>query len=229
MKNSKLKQAFVSTIPVMTGYLVLGFGFGVLLHNAGYGPVWALFMSITMYAGTMQYVAVSLLSGGAALVTTALTTLMVNARHLFYGISLMDQYKDLGRCRPYLMFALTDETYSLLCTPPSSVQDNLKSYYFWVSLLNHIYWITGCVLGAVAGMVLPFNSEGIEFVLTARFISIATEQWLTAKTHVPVLIGIGATALSLVLFGRTHLLMPAMAMIAGGLLLWRKRGEEAAQ
>lgn len=229
MKRSAFKPAFIATIPVLTGYLVLGFGFGILLSAAGYGPLWALFMSITMYAGAMQYVAVTLLASGADLLTCAITTLMVNARHLFYGISLVDKYRGMGKAKPYMMFALTDETYSLVCSePPESAKHNLKSYYFWVSLLDQSYWITGCVLGAAAGTVLPCNSEGIDFVLTALFISIVTEQWLTTESHVPVLIGIGATVLSLLIFGSENLLIPAMVLIAAGLLLWRKLGGEEA-
>lgn len=227
MKKSAIKTAFLDTISVMTGYMVLGFGFGVLLAAAGYGPIWALFMSITIYAGAMQYVGVTLLASGASLLTCAITTLMVNARHLFYGISLVDKYRGMGKVKPYLMFALTDETYSLVCSqPPEATKENLRSYYFWVSFLNQCYWITGSVLGGIAGTALPFNSEGIDFVLTALFITIVTEQWLTSKSHVPVLIGFGSTILSLLIFGSENLLIPAMVMIAAGLLIWRQLGGE---
>lgn len=229
MKKTAIKTAFLATVPVLTGYLALGFGFGILLSAAGYGPLWALFMSVTMYAGAMQYVAVSLLAGGADLLTVAVTTLMVNARHLFYGISLVDKYRGFGKAKPYMMFALTDETYSLVCAePPEAARGNLKSYYFWVSLLDQCYWISGCVLGAAAGRVLPFNSEGIDFVLTALFITIVTEQWLSAGSHVPVLIGIGATVVSLAVFGSENLLILAMVLIAAGLLVWRHLGGEEA-
>lgn len=227
MKTGIIKTAVVSTIPVMTGYLALGFGFGILLAAAGYGPLWALGMSVTMYAGAMQYVAVSLISSGADLLTVAVTTLMVNARHLFYGISLIDKYAGLGWRKIYCAFGLTDETYSLVCSePPEGAKADLKSYYFWVTLLDQCYWICGCVVGAAAGTVLPFNSQGIDFVLTALFLTIVTEQWLTSKSHFPALCGIVCTALSLLIFGSANLLIPAMVMIAVCLLLWRSKGGE---
>lgn len=227
MKKKIIKTALVATIPVMTGYLVLGFGFGILLSAAGYGPGWALGMSITMYAGAMQYVAVSLISSGADLITVAITTLMVNARHLFYGISLIEKYKDLGWRKIYCAFGLTDETYSLVCSPPpAGAEEDPKSYYFWVTLLDQLYWICGCVVGAAAGTVLPFNSQGIDFVLTALFLTIVTEQWLTSKSHFPALCGMVCTALSLAVFGSSNLLIPAMIIIAGCLLIWRSKGGE---
>lgn len=229
MKKEVFKAALVATLPIMTGYLVLGLGFGVLLSATGYGPEWALLMSVTMYAGAMQYVAVSLIAGGADLITVALTTLMVNARHLFYGISLIEKYRDLGLRKIYCAFGLTDETYSLVCSElPEAAKQDPESYYFWVTLLDHIYWIAGCVLGAAAGMILPFDSRGIDFVLTALFLTIVTDQWLSSGSHFPALLGLGCTVLSLALFGSENLLIPAMVMIAAGLLLWKDHGGEDA-
>ena len=130
-----LKQSFISTVPVMTGYLVLGFGFGIILKANGYGILLAFAMSLLIYAGSMQYVAIGLLTGGASLITTAITTLMVNARHLFYGISMLDKYRNTGKIKPYLIFALTDETYSLVCSDNTDMTENeQKKYYFFVSL-----------------------------------------------------------------------------------------------
>lgn len=218
-----IKRAFLDTIPVMAGYLVLGFGFGIMLKSAGYGIVFAFIMSLSIYAGSMQYVAVSLLTGGASLVTTALTTLMVNARHLFYGISMLDRYKGVGKRKAYLIFALTDETYSLVCHDNPMVKDeDRKNYYLLVSLFDHIYWIAGSVLGAVAGTVLKFNTEGIDFVLTALFITIFVEQWLSTKKHIPALIGVGASVVCLVIFGADKFLIPAMLVIALLLCLYKE-------
>lgn len=218
-----IKRAFLDTIPVMAGYLVLGFGFGIMLKSAGYGIVFAFIMSLSIYAGSMQYVAVSLLTGGASLITTALTTLMVNARHLFYGISMFDRYKGVGKRKAYLVFALTDETYSLVCHDNPMVKDaDRKNYYLLVSLFDHIYWIVGSVLGAVAGTVLKFNTEGIDFVLTALFITIFVEQWLSTKKHIPALIGVGASVVCLALFGADKFLIPAMLVIALLLCLYKE-------
>ena len=224
MAKHAVRAAFLDTLPVLTGYVFLGFGFGILLNENGYGIGWALAMSLFIYAGSMQYVAVSLISGGASLVTTALTTLMVNARHLFYGISMVDAYKGAGKKKPYLIFALTDETYSLVsqCQPPEGLSRH--SYCFLVSLLDQVYWVAGSVLGSLAGSLLPLNYEGIDFVLTALFVTIFVEQWLSTKNHGPALIGLLATAVCLVFFGSDVFLIPSMLLIAGILVLGRKAG-----
>lgn len=218
-----IKLALKDTIPVFTGYLVLGFGFGILLKAAGYGVFWAFIMSVTIYAGSMQYVAVGLLSGGATILTSAITTLMVNARHLFYGISMLEKYNHIGKRKLYLMFALTDETYSLLCgdTPHIPVSQR-PNYYFFVSLFNHCYWIMGCVLGDLTGTLVKFNSEGIDFVLTALFITIFLEQWLSNKKHLSAITGIVASVICLIIFGSENFLIPAMLIIALMLCLYKE-------
>ena len=223
--KTTLKQAFLDTIPVMTGYLVLGFGFGIVLKSAGYGIAFAFAMSLLIYAGSMQYVAVGLFTGGASLITAALTTLMVNARHLFYGISMLDKYKGKKKGKPYLIFALTDETYSLVCHDnPNIKPEERDRYYLLVSLFNHAYWITGSVIGAVAGTLIHFNSEGIDFALTALFVTVFVEQWLSTKKHTPAIIGVAASVVCLVLFGAESFLIPTMLIIALILCL-HKEGE----
>ena len=222
MKHSTFKTALMDTLPVMTGYLFLGFGFGIYLNQNGYGPLWALAMSLFIYAGSMQFVAVSLMTGGASLLTTALTTLMVNARHLFYGISMVETYKTAGSKKPYLIFALTDETYSLV-SQTNRKEDHL-SYCFFVSLLDHIYWVSGSLLGGLAGTWIPINYEGIDFVLTALFVTIFVEQWLSTKDHFPAVIGLLCTLVCLLLFGQDLFLIPSMVMIAL-ILSFRKDAE----
>jgi len=218
-----LKTAFIATIPVLTGYVVLGLGFGIILKSAGYGILLAFAMSLLIYAGSMQFVAVSLLTGGASILTAALTTLMVNARHLFYGISMLEKYKGTGKYKPYLIFALTDETYSLVCMdPPDVPSEQRTNYYFFVSLFNQLYWIAGSVLGAVMGTLIKFNSEGIDFALTALFLTIFLEQWLTSKKHIPAIIGVMVSVLCLVLFGSEQFLIPAMLIIALLLSLYKE-------
>lgn len=221
-----IRKAFVSTIPVMTGYLVLGFGFGIILKSNGYGILMAFSMSLLIYAGSMQYVAVGLLTGGASLITVALTTLMVNARHLFYGMSMLEKYKNTGKRKPYLIFSLTDETYSLVCSDELGIsQERKNDYYFFVSLFNHIYWIAGSVIGAVVGSVVRFNSAGIDFALTALFLTVFIEQWLTSKKHTPAIIGVGVSVVCLVIFGAEKFLIPTMLVIALLLCLY-KEGKE---
>ncbi len=227
MKKETIRQAFYTSLPVMAGYVVLGIGFGILLRNAGFGVLWAFAMSAFIYAGSMQYVGVGLLSGGASLLTTIITTVMVNARHLFYSISMVDRYKNAGKYKPYLIFALTDETYTLLCdgkTPPGT-DENL--YRFFVSFFDQCYWVTGSVLGSLLGTVLPFSTKGIEFSMTALFITSFTDQWLTSKNHIPALTGLFSTLLCLILFGSSNFLIPSMVLITLILSILRKREEKS--
>ena len=228
MRTQSIKQAFYKSIPVMAGYVFLGIGFGILIRNAGYGLLAAAAMSIFIYAGSMQYVGVSLITGGASVLTTAITTIMVNARHLFYSISMIGRYKDAGKYKPYMIFALTDETYSLLCdgSIPDGVEPEL--YRFLVSLFNHCYWVAGSVIGNLLGTVLPFSTAGIEFSMTALFVASFTEQWLTSRDHVPALTGLLGTLLCLLIFGRDRFLIPAMLLITLVLTLLRSRKEDEA-
>ncbi|MBE6696128.1 MAG: branched-chain amino acid transporter AzlC [Ruminococcaceae bacterium] len=209
-----IRKAFFSTVPVMTGYLVLGFGFGILLKANGLKTILAPIMSLFIYAGSMQFVAVGLITEGASLITVALTTFLVNARHLFYGISMLDKFKSIGKRKLYLIFALTDETYSLLCNDfPDMTEKEKKSYYLFVSLFDHIYWVAGSLLGAIFGALVKFDSRGIDFVLTALFITIFLEQWLGTKKHIPAVIGVAASVLCLVIFGSESFLIPSMLLI----------------
>ena len=228
MKLSAIRAVFPDTIPVLTGYLFLGAGFGILLVESGYSVLWAAVMALLIFAGSGQYLLVGLLASGVSLASAAIATLLVNARHLFYGISMIDAYKNTGRKKTYLIFGLTDETYSLVSQV--RIPDGLSrtGYCFWVTLFDHIYWVAGCVIGSVAGNFIPISFEGIEFVLTALFVTIFVEQWLSSKDHFPALVGVVCTALSLLGFGSEIFLIPAMAAIALILILRRRVGKEAA-
>ncbi len=224
MDRKTISSAFRASLPVMAGYLVLGLGFGVLLQDLGYSFLWALLMSLTIYAGSMQYAALDLISGGASLITCALMTLMINARHFFYGLSMLDRYQAAGRKKPYLIFSLTDETYSLVCAPaPEGTQPT--GYYLWVSLLNQFYWVTGCTLGGLVGPFLPFDSTGMDFAMTALFVVIFVEQWLSTKNHLPALLGLGITAGCLLLLGPRRFVIPAMVLITLALTALRGKAE----
>ena len=221
-------KALYSTIPVMTGYLVLGVAFGLLLRTKGFGVLWALGMSGGIYAGSMQFVAIDLMAGNAGLLTVALTTLAVNARHLLYGISLVDEYKDAGAYKPYLIFALTDETYSLVCHGCELEGKDRHRYYFYVSLLDHIYWIAGGVLGSLAGSFLNFNTEGMDFTLSALFITVVTEQWMSESDHSSAIVGALSSVICLLIFGAESFLIPSMLCIALALAaMHRRKGMEA--
>ena len=227
MKLSAARAAFPDTIPVLTGYLFLGAGFGILLAESGYSVLWAGVMALLIFAGSGQYLLVGLLASGASLLSAAVATLLVNARHLFYGISLVDAYKHAGKRKFYMIFGLTDETYSLVTQAKLPEGVDRADYCFWVTLLNHCYWIAGCVLGAVIGTVVPIDFSGVSFVLTALFVTIFVEQWLSTKDHIPALVGVVCTAVSLLIFGSDIFLIPAMAAIAGILILRRNAGKEA--
>ncbi len=219
------KPAFIVSIPVLTGYLCLGFGFGVMLASKGYGIFEAFVMCLTIFSGSMQYVAVGLLAGGASLLTVAITTLLVNERYLFYGISMLDKFKNIGLRKYYLIFGLTDETYSIFCNENPAIPLNLrKDYYLLVCSLNHSYWITGGVLGATFGSLVDFNSEGIDFVLTALFITVFIDQWFTTKKHNPAIIGILVSVICLLIFGSEYFLIPTMIIIIA-LLCFEKEKE----
>ena len=222
MIKKAFKAAFPRTLPVMAGYIVLGIGFGILLQSKGYHFLWAVLMSISIYAGSMQYVAVDLLTGGATLAATALMTLMVNARHLFYGISMLDRYKETGRKKPYLIYSLTDETYSLVCSPdiPEDVDHGL--YYMIVSIMNQFYWVTGSAIGGLVGTLITFDVTGIDFAMTALFVVIFVEQWLSTKRHVPSIVGVFTTVLCLLIFGSSKFVIPSMIAIAIILTVLRK-------
>jgi len=212
----------------MAGYVVLGIGFGILLRSHGYGVLWAFAMSLLIYAGAMQYVGVGLIAGGASVITTALTTLMVNARHLFYSISMIGKYKNAGKCKPYLIFALTDETYSLLCDGKTPEGADPNRYRFFVSLFDQSYWVAGSVAGSLLGSVIPFSTAGIEFAMTALFAASFTEQWVSSKDHLPAVTGIAATLACRLAFGPENFLIPAMLLIALVLTAARGRRRDAA-
>ena len=225
MDKKTAKTAFFDTIPVMTGYLFLSIGFGIIMQQNGFGLGWAAVMSLFIYAGSMQYVGVGLLTGGAGLVTAALATLLVNARHLFYGISMINAYKGTGKKKPYLIFALTDETYSLVSREqlPRGVERN--AYFFLVSLFDQCYWVAGTALGSLAGSLIPMNFEGIDFALTALFVTIFVEQWLSSKDHFPAIVGVVSAAACLLLFGPDTFLIPTMILITAiFVLIHRQQG-----
>lgn len=226
MNKNLLRTALRDTAPVMAGYVFLGFGFGILMQQSGFGVLWSGAMSLLIYAGSMQYVTVSLLTSGTDLLTAAITTFVVNARHLFYGISMVDSYKGTGKKKPYLIFGLTDETYSLVSQNQIPDRKTHSAYCFWVTFFDHIYWVSGTLLGALTGRFLPINYEGVEFALTALFVTIFVEQWLSTKKHGPAITGVAVTTLSLLLFGKEVFLIPSMAIIAACLTMMRKSGKE---
>jgi 4-azaleucine resistance transporter AzlC len=229
MKQYKeaFKKAFPYTIPVFTGYLFIGTAFGVMFAEIGYSFWWAALMSIFVYAGSGQYLAVNFFVPGVSFLQIIFLTFMVNVRHIFYGISLVERFNKIGKSRWYMIFALTDETYSLLCTTkvPKGVDES--KFLFAISVLDHSYWVLGSVIGAIAGTLLPISSEGIEFAMTALFVVIFVEQWMDKRSNrIPELIGVAMAILSLVIFGAENFVLPAMLAIVALLFVGRKKLEQ---
>ncbi len=218
-----LTAAFPYTIPVLTGFLVLGMAYGMLMQTKGYGVVWSVLMSAIAFCGSMQFVAITLLTVAFDPVQAFLLSLMVNARHLFYGISLLEKYKGLGAVRPVLIFMLCDETFSISSgvTPPAGV--SRKYFYLSISVLDYLYWILGTFLGSVAGKLLTFDTTGLDFVLTALFVVLFIEQVKRRENRLPGLIGLASTAVCLGVFGAGGFVIPAMLLILAILLLGRNK------
>ena len=215
--------AFHATVPVLMGYLAIGMAFGLMLQSIGYGAAWAFFMSLVIYAGSGQYLGVSLLAAGASLSQTAFLTLMINFRHLVYGLSMLEKFRGMGKRKLYMIFSLTDETYALLSAarPPRGVEAH--DYYFAIALLDHSYWIAGSVLGSALGAALGIDTTGVDFAMTALFLVIAVGQWREAGSHLPALLGGAATLASLLLAGAEDMLLPALGVIVLSLTLLRNR------
>lgn len=222
MNRKMLYIAVKITLPVLMGYLAIGIAFGLMLEAVGYNALWALFMSVSIYAGSGQYMGVELLSTGAALGQVALITLVINFRHLVYGLSMLEKFRGMGGRKAYMIFSLTDETYALLSSDmelPDGV--DRKRLYFTIAVLNQLYWISGSVIGGVAGALLKFDTSGVEFAMTALFVVLAIEQWKSYPTHIPALIGFGCTLISLLIMGAESMLLPALFIIVALLLILR--------
>lgn len=224
-KKRAVKAAFPFTIPVLVGYLFIGTAFGILAQSQGYGLLWGVFMSLIIYSGSMQFVAVSLLAAGTDIFSAAIMTFMVNIRYMFYGIPLLERYKNMGRRKLYSIFSLTDETFSLACStnPPKEVP--LESFLFSITTLNQLYWVVGTIIGELLGAAITCSTQGVDFAMTALFVVIFVEQWQARSNRIPALVGLAASLLCLVLFGAQQFLLPAMLCITGGLLLLRKKLE----
>ena len=220
--RSALRAAFPHTIPVLTGFFCLGVAYGLLMESKGYGPFWSTLMSLVCYCGSMQYAAIALLTAAFDPLQAFLLSILVNARHMFYGLGLLSKYKGLGAARIPLVYTLTDETFSLLSTiePPDNV--DRKKFYLSVSLLTYGYWALSTLLGGVLGKALTLDLTGIDFALTALFVVLFLEQWKKRENRSAGLIGLACAAVALFFFG-DDLVIPAMVLILAVLLGGRKK------
>lgn len=229
MKKKAFRAALPYTLPICVGFLLIGASYGLLMRSKGFSVWYPMAMSALIYAGSMEFVTVNLLLSAFRPLYAFLLTLMVNARHLFYGISMLQKYEGLGWKRLYLIYGMCDESFSINCTvtPPEGVDRGW--FMFFVTLLNHIYWVSGALLGSLLGYIIHFNTKGIEFVMTALFVVMLINQWEETSDHRPVLIGIGCSLACLFLFGSQNFMLPAMGAIILCFSLnreLRKRGKE---
>ncbi len=218
-----LKAAFPHTIPILTGFLFIGMVYGMLMNSKGYGPGWVFLFSAIVLAGSGQFLGVTFLTSAFNPLYALVMTLIINARHLFYGISFLDRYRDTGRMKPYLIYGLCDETFSVICAsqPPEEVSP--KWFYFSVTALHQVYWVTGGVLGGLIGAMVSFDTRGLDFVLTALFTVIFTGQWKSTPNHKPALIGLGSASLCLILLGPDRFILPSMLAIILLLIVFRSK------
>lgn len=223
---STFKYAFPKTIPILAGFAFLGMSYGIYMNSLGFGPLYAISMSMFIFAGSMEFVAGSLLLGPFSPLSAFLLTLMINARHLFYGIAMLDKYKGTGKKKPYLIYGMCDESFIINSTSHIPPYINQGWFMFYVTLLNQIYWVGGTTIGSLFSSAVTFNTEGLEFVMVALFVVIFLEQWMTERNHVSSVIGIGASILSLLIFGTDNFIIPAMILILVSLTSIKKSVEK---
>jgi 4-azaleucine resistance transporter AzlC len=222
MKKKALKAAFPYTIPIFAGFWFLGMAYGIYMNVSGFSFVYPLVMSIVIFGGSLEFVAVEMLLSPFAPIQTLIMALLIQARHLFYGISMLDKFKDMGWKKYYLIYGMCDETFSINYT--AKIPDGVDKgwFMFFVTLLNQIYWVTGATTGGLIGSLIHFDTNGISFVMTAMFVVIFMEQWLKEKHHISAYIGLGASLLCLIIFGADSFMIPTMIMIVTLLAVFRK-------
>lgn len=218
-----IKAAFPCTIPILTGFLFLGLTYGIYMHASGFSFWYPMFTSMTVFAGSIEFITVNMLLGAFNPLQALLMALMINARHIFYGISMLDKFKGLGWKKIYLIFGMCDETFSINYTV--DIPDNLDRgwFMFYVTLFNQCYWVLGAMLGGLFGSLISFNLEGLDFVMTAMFVVIFMDQWLKETKHTSSYLGLMASFLSLIIFGKNYFIIPAMIMIVFCLLVFKRK------
>lgn len=221
--RGSVAAAFPHTVPVLTGFLVLGIAYGMLMQSKGYGAPWALLMSGVAYCGSMQFAAISLLTSAFDPLGAFVMSLLVNARHLFYGVSLLEKYRGIGSAKPVLIYLLCDETFSIISSvePPEGVRPG--NFYLAISVLDYLYWVGGTLLGSLAGQFIRFDTTGLDFALTGLFVVLFIEQVLNPKNRASGVVGLGCSVAALAVFGADRLVIPAMILVLAALLIGRKK------
>ena len=221
--KGSVAAAFPHTVPVLTGFLVLGIAYGMLMQSKGYGAPWALLMSGVAYCGSMQFAAISLLTSAFDPLGAFVMSLLVNARHLFYGVSLLEKYRGIGSAKPVLIYLLCDETFSIISSvePPEGVRPG--NFYLAISVLDYLYWVGGTLLGSLAGQFIRFDTTGLDFALTGLFVVLFIEQVSNPKNRASGVVGLGCSVAALALFGADRLVIPAMILVLAALLIGRNK------
>lgn len=218
--NRELKYALGKTIPIMFSYLFLSMAFGIMMNQAGFSFYWAYLVSLTVYTGAFQFVIVSFLSAGAGIATIALTALAMNCRHMFYGVTFLKEFKSMGKRYPYMIFSLTDETYALYCSLEYPEELDHHQVMFDIAWLSRAYWLIGTLVGALLGQIIPFDFEGVDFCMTALFVTILIDQWKKTENHAPAVIGGVSAVVFLLIFGASRFMLPSLMMTTALLLIF---------
>lgn len=225
ISKKDISEAFKTSLPIMVTFVVLSIGYGILMEKHGFGPFWSFISGLIIFSGTAQFVSVSFLTG-SSLLMAAITAFMVSARHIFFSISMIGRYRNEGKRKWYLFYALCDETYAMLSKDEMPEGVNLSNYRLLVTLFDQSSWLLGSFLGGWIGSLLTFDSTGIDFAMTALFTTVFIEQWINSKSHIPAILGLGATLICRILFGPDLFLIPAMIIIVTTLIVMRKKIEE---
>lgn len=224
-KKKALLEAFPHTIPILTSYIFLGAAYGIIMNSKGYGLIWSLLMSLFVYAGSVQYVAVAFLTSAFNPIYALFLTLMVNARYLFYGLCMINKLNDTGRLKPFIIYWLSDETFSIICAAEPKEGINKGYFMFFIALLNYTYWALGTAIGSLLGNMMSFNTKGLDFALTALFVVIFISQWKSQRNHSPAIIGVLSSIICVLIFGQNNFIIPSMIIILISLTIMRNKIE----
>lgn len=219
-----LKESFIKSIPILCSYLFVSMAYGIMMEEAGLHWYYSLFVSMTVYTGAFQFVFVTLLSGGASVLTIALTAFLMNSRQSFYALTMLDEFGKMGKRKLYMIHTMTDETYAVNCSLTESGKEK-HNIMFFVALLSRCYWMIGAVIGGILGQLIPYDMTGIDFCMTALFIIIFIDQWEKAENHMPALVGIGTGVVCLIIVGKQYFFLPSLIITSAILMIWNQRKE----
>ena len=222
MRKEILKNAFIKSIPIMSSYLFVSMAYGIMMEEAGFKWYYSLFISMTVYTGAFQFLLITFLSSGASILTIALMAFLMNSRQVFYSLTFVDEFREMGKKMLYMIHTMTDETYAVNLTLDSKGKEK-EDTMFLIALLSRCYWMIGAVTGGILGQVIPFDLKGIDFCMTALFIIIFIDQWEKADNHLPALAGLAVALICLITIGERNFILSSLLIISGMLLVVRKR------